>query len=90
MKNKTYDILKWVAIIACPAISTFYGVIAEIWGLPYVVEIPRTITAFAVLLGALLGISAIRYNKQEELPKIEQDAEALEWCETEGILEDEE
>lgn len=66
MNNKTYDILKWCAIIAFPAGATFYGVISKIWGLPYGSEIPATITAVATLLGALLGISSIQYHSQEE------------------------
>lgn len=66
MSNKTFDILKWCAIIAFPALATFYGVIAQIWGLPYEVEIPKTITAFATLLGVLLGISTIQYKKSSK------------------------
>ncbi len=64
MSNKTFDILKWLAIIAFPALATFYGVVAKIWGLPYGAEIPATITATATLLGVLLGISTIQYNKE--------------------------
>lgn len=66
MNDKTYDILKWMAIIAFPAISTFYGVIAKIWGLPFETEIPQTITAIATLLGVLLGISAVNYKGKDK------------------------
>lgn len=65
MSNKTYDILKWMAIIAFPALSTFYGVVAKIWGLPFETQIPATITAAATLLGVLLGVSAINYKDKE-------------------------
>lgn len=64
MSNRTYDILKWVAIIAFPALATFYGVVSKIWDLPYGTEIPATITAIATLLGALLGISSLNYKKE--------------------------
>lgn len=67
LNNKTYDILKWIAIIVLPALATFYLAIAKIWGLPYEVEIPATITAVATLLGALLGISSIQYDPEEDL-----------------------
>lgn len=66
MSNKLYDILKWIAIIVLPAIATAYGVIAKIWNLPYLTEIPATITAAATLLGAILGVSTISYNKEND------------------------
>jgi len=64
MSNKVYDVLKWVAIVALPALSTFIVVIGKIWGFGDIsVNIAETITAVATLLGALLGISHIQYNK---------------------------
>ena len=64
LNDKVYDILKWVAIVALPALSTFILVLGKIWNwgdiAPMVAE---TITAVAVLLGALLGISTIQYKK---------------------------
>lgn len=61
--NKWYDILKWVAIIALPAISTFIVVISKIWGWADMGSmIAQTVTAVAVLLGALLGVSAANYK----------------------------
>lgn len=66
MSNKTYDTLKWVAQILLPAIATLYFAIAQIWGLPYGEQIVGTITAIDAFLGALLGISTMRYNKEEK------------------------
>ena len=67
--NKIYDALKWVAIVALPAISTFIVVIGRIWNWGEIAGmIAQSITAFAVLLGSLLGISAIRYTNKEETP----------------------
>lgn len=67
LNNKWYDILKWIAIVALPALSTFIVVISKIWGWADMGSmIAQTITAVAVLLGALLGISHIQYNKGEE------------------------
>ena len=64
LPNRWYDILKWVAIIALPAISTFIVVISKIWGWADLGGmIAQTITAVAVLLGALLGVSSVNYNK---------------------------
>lgn len=61
--NKVYDILKWIALVALPAIGTLYFALASIWGLPYGEQIVGTITAIDAFLGALLGISSIQYNK---------------------------
>ena len=67
ISDKWYDILKWVAIVALPALATFITVISRIWGWADLgVMISQTITAIAVLLGALLGISAINYKKNED------------------------
>lgn len=66
MSNKCYDILRWIAQIALPALGTLYFALAEIWGFPYATEIMGTITAVDVFLGALLGISSSQYNKHLE------------------------
>lgn len=63
--NKIFDILKWIAIVALPALSTFIVVLGKIWGWGDIAPmVAQTITAVAVLLGALLGISTIQYNKE--------------------------
>ena len=65
MKNKTYDILKFVAQILLPALGTLYFALASIWGLPYGEQIVGTITAVDAFLGAILGISTKKYNEGE-------------------------
>lgn len=65
--DKVYDVLKWVAIVCLPALSVFVSVISKIWGWADLGSmIAQTITAVAVLLGALLGVSAIQYKKGSE------------------------
>lgn len=66
MSNKTYDILKYVAQIVLPAIATLYFALAQIWSLPYGEQIVGTITAIDAFLGALLGISTMKYNKEDK------------------------
>lgn len=65
MSNKTYDTLKYIAQIVLPAIGTLYFALSSIWGLPYGEQIVGTITAVDAFLGALLGISTIKYNKED-------------------------
>lgn len=63
MNDKVYDVLKWIALIVLPAIAVLYGTLANIWGLPFVEQIPDTITAIDLFLGVVLGISNVSYKK---------------------------
>lgn len=63
LSNKTYDVLKWVAMVALPAVGTLYFALAGIWGLPYAEQIVGTITAVDTFLGVMLGISSVQYKK---------------------------
>lgn len=62
LPDKVYDVLKWVVIVAIPALTTAYVGLAAIWGFPYADEVAKTSAVVCVLLGALLGISTIQYN----------------------------
>ena len=64
--SKIYDTLKWIVLVALPALSAFYFGLSKIWGLPYGGEIPATINLIAAFLGTLIGISSIKYSKQKE------------------------
>ena len=65
--DKVYDILKWISIVCLPALSTFIVVISKIWNWAELgTNIAQTITAVAVLIGALIGISSINYSKGKE------------------------
>lgn len=70
--DKVFDVLKWVAIVCLPALSVFVSVISKIWGWADLGSmIAQTITAVAVLLGALLGVSAIQYKSNINEDKAE-------------------
>lgn len=66
MSNKLFDVLKWVSILFLPALAVLYKGLAEIWGLPFVDEIPQTLITINAFLGAILGISTIDYNKKQQ------------------------
>lgn len=57
LNSKAYSILKWVGLIAMPAIATFLGVVGTVWGWPHTDAIVTTINAIGVLVGALIGVS---------------------------------
>lgn len=64
MNDKTYNVLKRVALIIIPALATFVNAAGMVWGLPYTNEITATITAFGVFLGAALGVSSANYTPE--------------------------
>ena len=66
LPNKVYDVLKWICLIALPALSVFYAMIAKIWNLPYGAEIPATINAVALFIGSLIGVSHLAIKKEGE------------------------
>ena len=66
LNNKVYDVLKWIALVALPALGSLYFGLSKIWGFPYGEEIVGTITVVDTFLGALLGISTIQYNGGKE------------------------
>ncbi len=66
MSNKTYDILKWIALVLLPALATLYIGLSKFWSLPYPEEISGTIMLVDTFLGALLGISSVQYAKEKD------------------------
>lgn len=64
--SKVYDVLKWIALVCLPALTTFWLALANIWGFPYAEAIGATMTAITAFLGALLGVSSIQYKKRLE------------------------
>lgn len=63
--NRTYDIMKWIALVALPAIQVFWLTIGKIWNIGYTIEIGATIGAVALLLGTLLGVSTANYRAEK-------------------------
>lgn len=61
--NKTYNILKWIALVVLPALTTFYGVVGATLHIPHTQEVLTIATAFDTMLGTILGISNIKYNQ---------------------------
>lgn len=66
MSNKVYDVLKWITLVALPALTALWLALANIWGFPYAEAIGATLAAVTTFLGALLGISSLQYNKKLE------------------------
>lgn len=74
--NKTYNVLKYLALIVFNAIGVFYKTLSEIWNLPYGNEISLTCSALALLVGTLIGISSYKFNSlevNEERDKLDEE-----------------
>lgn len=75
--NKTYNILKYLALIVFDAIGVAYKGLAEVWQLPYGEQIMTTCTILSVLLGTLIGVSNYRYNNMDIDTDTTEDDELL-------------
>ena len=67
MSNKVYDALKWILLVAvAPTIALITG-LGELYGFDTTL-IVGTISLVATFLGALLGVSNVKYNKRVDKP----------------------
>ena len=64
LPDKLYQILKWISLICIPALVVFIQTVGNVWHWPYLSEITATLAACGVLLGTLIGVSTIAYNKK--------------------------
>lgn len=74
LNNKVYDVLKYICLVALPAVEAFIIGLFTLWGFPYGDLIAGTIALVATLLGALLGISSAVYKVNSK----KEDAEESE------------
>ena len=66
LPDKIYTVLKYLAIIGLPALATFIAALFKLWDIPYGDQIAQTITLVATLIGALICVSTIAYNKNKD------------------------
>lgn len=66
LPNKTYQALKWLALIALPAVAWLVGAVGPQWGLPHCGEIVTTINAIGLFVGALIGVSQLAAAKPDD------------------------
>ncbi|WP_271328023.1 phage holin [Lactococcus muris] len=66
LNNKTYDVIKWGVLTVLPALSTFVGVLGQGYNWEGTDLAVLTLNAVTVFLGAVTGVSAVAYNRQEK------------------------
>lgn len=76
LSNRTYDILKWVALVVIPASATLVLTVGKIWGLPYYDNIGATISAVGLFIAAIIGVSSKDFYQIEPI-----DIEGMEYLE---------
>ena len=72
--DNVYNILKWVALICIPALTTFLSVVLGVLSVdPKLTNIIVTIiAAIGTLIGSLIGVSTKAYQKEQEEGKVFQ------------------
>lgn len=63
MTNKTYDIIKVIALIVLPAITTFVGVTLEALNVECTGVVVTIMTAFDAMLGSIIEKLSAMYKK---------------------------
>ena len=57
LPDKAYNVLKWVGLVALPAVATFVGTVGTAVEWPMTTIAVTVITATGTLVGALLGVT---------------------------------
>lgn len=74
-KNKTYDILKWFSLVVFPAMITFFGVLGTTLEWSFTQPVITIAVAFNTMIGTILGISNIKYNRTILIDEYDQEEE---------------
>lgn len=63
ISNKTYDILKWLALLFLPSLSVLVGTIGKAIGFEYTEIAVIVINAVAVFIGSVIKVSTDKFNR---------------------------
>lgn len=62
MGNKTYNTLKWTALILLPALGALYFGLGQLWHFPKIEEVVGSVTVLETFIGLILRKSAVNYG----------------------------
>lgn len=62
---KVYDTCKYLAMVGLPALATFIAFVGPEWDFPKVDAITKTLTGLGTLLGALVVVNQVQYNRSD-------------------------
>lgn len=60
LPSEAYVFLKWLGLIALPAIAVFVSAVGPAWGWPSTESTVLTLNSLGVLIGALVGVSQVK------------------------------
>lgn len=60
LSNRVYDVLKWVGLVALPAVAAFTGTVGMALEWEYTDVAVTIMTATGTFVGALLGVSTAK------------------------------
>lgn len=60
LSEKAYGVLKWLGLIALPAIAVFINAVGPAWGWSDTNAVVLTLNSLGVLIGALIGVSQVK------------------------------
>ena len=72
LQDKTYDLIKWIALNLIPALEVLILTVGKIWGLPYYDNIGATVAAIGVFLAAVIGVSSRTYYRTLDETAVEE------------------
>jgi hypothetical protein len=62
LDNQVYNVLKWLCLIALPALQVLYAALDGTFGWGYTETVTTVIAAITTFIGTLIGISTKSYN----------------------------
>lgn len=65
MSNKFYNTAKWIVLTVLPAISAFIMTVGTKIGIANPDDVVTVLNAGTALLGAILGVSSLQYQKEQ-------------------------
>lgn len=66
LPSEVYEFLKWLGLIALPAIAVFVSAVGPAWGWPSIDATVLTLNSLGVLIGALVGVSQVKGSNPVE------------------------
>lgn len=63
MNDKTYDIIKLIALVGAPVI-VFLSALCNIWHVPHAAELTATLAAIDTLIGAIVTAAKAKYDAE--------------------------
>lgn len=61
LNNKVYEAVKWIVQVVLPALGTLYFSLGNLWDFPFIEQVVGTVTAVALFLGIVVGVSKHNY-----------------------------